>query len=197
MLEQMGSFTDSGELVRLCYPPTWYQIGPTTLRRPDGSEKTLMLAGVSALRNHEVMTQLASGMALRYSTQVFAFINVIDPATAKMMGGLPCETESPARQQELLVTCETESPVVTSSDTRTYIHTAYFLTEDGYRLEGRAVLPSPRPLPVGPFSDEEYAGLEEEWPGLLADMTQIAGDFASRANERSALPVPSTATAVP
>jgi hypothetical protein len=46
--------------------------------------------------------------------------------------------------------------------------------------------------------DEEYAGLAEQWPGILADMKEIARDFASRVNERESVPgLPPTPTPLP
>jgi hypothetical protein len=182
-------------VVRLCYPPTWYVDAPVTMNLADGSEFTGQMSYLRTVRQHEVRQETSPGFVHVSSTLVLGVVNVVDPDTAKQMGDPPCTIADPLHQDGALQTCADGYAAPTTPDGPNLIESVYFITADGYRIEGRAFPPySPTDMP----NDQEYAGLAEQWPGILADMKEIARDFASRADERKSLPgLPPTPTPSP
>src|SRR6187551_2899046 len=69
-LKLEGLLNNTGEVVRLCYPPTWYVDSPRTIRLTDGSDATGSMAFLRTVRLHEVRQELSAGFVQVSSTIV-------------------------------------------------------------------------------------------------------------------------------
>jgi hypothetical protein len=168
LLEGQLTLSATGERVDVCYPTDWAQ-GPVAM----GNLVGFTTPGLHATRF--VSIDRAGGPPELVT--VHASIGVLAAGPAADVGIPDCTFYSPLQDAGGFQRCLVSSTSAAALSGRPTQHRVFFVTGDGYVVEGRASLimqANAQP------SDAQIDAFDREARDLLADIDLIATDFAQR-----------------